>query len=93
MPHVYGSGLGVVAEGESFELCVAYEAGPSPVKSVANGGRCCPHLKLPIQFRVLEQLLMLRASKRSIGTLKPNFLNFPTFALPGNRDSRFWFTA
>jgi len=62
MPHAYWSGLGVVAEGESFELCVAYEAGPSPVKSVANGGRCCPHLKLPIQFRVLNQLLLLRAS-------------------------------
>ncbi len=46
MPHVYRSGLGVVAEGE-IRLCTAYEDGPSPRRTVANGGRCCPHLKLP----------------------------------------------
>src|SRR5216683_4114427 len=43
-PHFKGSGLAFEARGK--RLPQSYEAGPSPERSRAIGGRCCPHSKI-----------------------------------------------
>src|SRR5216684_5895356 len=43
-PHFKGSGLTFEARGK--RLPQSYEAGPSPERSRAIGGRCCPHSKI-----------------------------------------------
>ena len=43
-PHFEGSGLSFEARGK--RLPQSYEAGPSPERNRAIGGRCCPHSKI-----------------------------------------------